>query len=52
VLFLSLVPFGIIDNGIDDPWDNPRDVQGDYWVEDRKKLYPFDDYSIDWKSRL
>jgi hypothetical protein len=48
----DLVPFGIIDNGIDDPWDNPRDVQGDYWVEDRKKLYPFDDYSIDWKSRL
>jgi len=48
----DIVPFGIIDNGIDDPWDNTRDAQGNYWVEERRKLYPFDDYNIDWKSRL
>jgi hypothetical protein len=48
----DIVPFGIIDNGIDDPWDNTRDAQGNYWLEERRKLYPFDDYNIDWKSRL
>ena len=44
--------FGIIDNGLDDPWNNPRDAQGDVWIEDRKKLYPFDNYSWDWRAKL
>ena len=48
----DLVPFGIIDNGLDDPWNNPRDAQGDVWIEDRKKLYPFDNYSWDWRAKL
>lgn len=48
----DLVPFGIIDNGVDDPWDNPKDAQGDFWVEDRKKLYPFDNFAWDWRHKL
>jgi hypothetical protein len=48
----DLVPFGIIDNGLDDPWDNPKDAQGDFWVEDRKKLYPFDNFAWDWRHKL
>ena len=46
----DLVPFGIIDNGIDSP-DN-KDAAGDFWVEDRRNLYPFDDLNRDWKNRL
>jgi hypothetical protein len=48
----DLVPFGIIDNGLDDPWDNNKDAQGDLWVEDRKKLYPFDNFAWDWRQKL
>ena len=48
----DLVPFGIIDNGLDDPWDNSKDAQGDLWVEDRKKLYPFDNFAWDWRQKL
>lgn len=48
----DLLPFGIIDNGIDDPWNNPRDAQGDLWIEDRKKLYPFDNFGWDWRQKL
>lgn len=48
----DLVPFGIIDNGIDDPWENPRDAQGNYWMEDRQKMYPFDDLNWDWRHKL
>ena len=45
----DIVPFGIIDNGVDKPGE--REVAGgDLWIEDRSKLYPFDDYN--WKSRL
>lgn len=44
----DLVPFGIIDNGL----DNGREVDasGDVWIEDRQKLYPFDDYN--WSPKL
>ena len=48
----DIVPFGIIDNGLDDPWDNPRDAAGDLWVEERRRLYPFDDFNLDWRNRL
>lgn len=48
----DLVPFGIIDNGLDEPWDNPKDAQGDFWVEDRKKLHPFDNFAWDWRQKL
>jgi len=48
----DLVPFGIIDNGLDEPWDNSKDAQGDFWVEDRKKLYPFDNFAWDWQQKL
>lgn len=48
----DLVPFGIIDNGLDDPWNNPKDAQGDLWIEDRKKLYPFDNFAWDWREKL
>ena len=48
----DIVPFGIIDNGLDDPWNNPRDAAGDLWVEERRRLYPFDDFNLDWRNRL
>ena len=48
VMDRDIVPFGIIDNGIDNP--NEKDAAGDLWVEDRRKLYPFDDFN--WQSRL
>ena len=44
----DVVPMGIIDNGIDDPFDDSSDR--DLWVEDRKKLYPFDD--LNWFPKL
>jgi hypothetical protein len=46
----DLVPFGIIDNGLDDMGE--KDAQGDYWFEDRKKKYLFDDMSWDWRAKL
>jgi len=52
IMDTDIVPFGAIDNGIDDPWDNPVDAQGDYWIEDRKKLYPFDNFAWDWRQKL
>jgi hypothetical protein len=48
----DLIPFGIIDNGLDDPFENPRDAQGNYWMEDRQKMYPFDDFNWDWRNKL
>lgn len=44
----DITPFGIIDNGIDNPAE--RDAAGDLWIEDRQKFYPFDDFN--WKPRL
>jgi hypothetical protein len=44
----DIVPVGIIDNGIDDPLDDNLDK--DLWVEERRKLYPFDDFN--WSSKL
>ena len=44
----DLVPFGIIDNGIDD--GREVDASGDVWIEDRQKFYPFDDYN--WSPKL
>ena len=48
----DIVPFGAISNGIDDPFDDNRDANGDLWVEDRMKLYPFDNLSFDWRQKL
>jgi hypothetical protein len=44
----DIVPIGIIDNGIDDPFNDNMDK--DLWIEDRKRFYPFDDYN--WSSKL
>lgn len=44
----DLVPFGIIDDGLDRGVE--KDANGDLWVEDRRKLYPFDDFN--WKPSL
>jgi hypothetical protein len=49
VMDQDLVPFGIIDNGIDDPWN---DDKTDKWFGDRMKAYPFDDFNWDPKFRL
>jgi hypothetical protein len=48
VMDQDIVPFGIIDNGIDNP--SEKDASGDIWQEDRNRMYPFDD--MNWKSRL
>jgi hypothetical protein len=48
----DLVPFGIIDNGLDDPFQDERDAAGDLWVEDRRKKYVFDDFNYDWRAKL
>jgi hypothetical protein len=44
----DMVPFGIIDNGIDRPGE--IDAAGDLWVEDRQNKYPFDDFN--WSPKL
>jgi len=44
----DVVPFGIIDNGIDDPFDDGRDANGDKWVTDRERIYVFD--NIEWDT--
>ena len=46
----DLVPFGIIDNGLNSMGE--RDKDGDYWIEDRQNRYPFDDMNWDWRSKL
>lgn len=48
VMDQDMVPFGIIDNGIDKPGD--MDAAGDLWFEDRANLYPFDD--LNWRRNL
>jgi hypothetical protein len=42
----DIVPFGVIDNGIDDPFDREKDANGDIWVAERKAMYPFD--QMEW----
>lgn len=44
----DMVPFGFIDDGINDPDD--FDNKGEKWVEDRMRVYPFDDFN--WSNRL
>ena len=46
----DLVPFGIIDNGLDNLGE--KDQQGDLWFEDRQSRFPFDDHNWDWRNRL
>ena len=48
VMDQDMVPFGIIDNGIDRP--DERDAAGDLWIEDRRQIYPFDD--LNWQIKL
>jgi len=48
VMDQDITPFGIIDNGIDKPFET--DSSGDLWFEDRKNLYPFDD--LNWSNKL
>ena len=37
----DLVPFGVIDDGLQDPFE--VDDQGDRWIEDRRRAFPLDD---------
>ncbi len=48
VMDQDMVPFGIIDNGIDNL--NEKDASGDIWYEDRSRMYPFDD--MNWSNKL
>jgi hypothetical protein len=45
----DLVPFGIIDDGLNNTMEN---IDGDLWMEDRQRRYPFDDLNIDWRHKL
>lgn len=42
----ELLPFGIIDNGIDDPFKEDWDYNGEKWANERESKYVFD--SVDW----
>jgi hypothetical protein len=44
------VPFGFIDNGLDDIVE--QDANGDLWKADRERYCPFDDLNYDWTGRL
>jgi hypothetical protein len=44
------VPFGFIDNGLDDYAE--KDDNGDLWVSGRESMYPFDNLNYDWGSKL
>lgn len=46
----DLVPFGIIDNGVDNQQDFEIDASGNLWFEDRQKRYPFDD--LNFRNKL
>ena len=37
----DLVPFGVIDDGLQDPFE--IDDKGDRWIEDRRRMYPLED---------
>lgn len=43
----DLVPFGIIDDGKTDPFQE-KDVNGDLWIEDRSRKYFFDN-DLEWE---
>ena len=45
------VPFGFIDNGIDDPFEE-KYADGDRWTSEREQIYPFDDFNYRWDTRL
>lgn len=44
------VPFGFIDNGLDDYVE--QDANGDLWRADRERMNPFDDFNYNWNERL
>lgn len=43
----DLVPFGLIDNGMNNPLGE-RDIDGDLWIEDRQRKYVFDN-DLNWE---
>ena len=52
VMDADVVPFGIIDNGIDDPFahDEAKELREE-WLRGRGKMYPFDDFNFSDKLR-
>jgi len=46
VMDQDIVPFGIVDNGVDDPFDKSIDADGDVWTSARSLRYPFD--QLEW----
>jgi len=46
-----LVPFGIIDDGINDRNMEVADIERS-WLEERKLKAPLDSYEYDWRSRI
>jgi hypothetical protein len=42
----DLVPFGIIDDGVNDPFASERDAAGDLWISERNRSYSID--NIEW----
>ena len=44
----DILPMPLIDNGLDNNFE--KDSSGDVWIEERRKVYPFDDYN--WSPKL
>jgi Terminase large subunit, T4likevirus-type, N-terminal/Terminase RNaseH-like domain len=45
----DIVPFGIIDNGLEDPLDD--DLRKEGWMSDKRYSNPFDDWNYDWFNK-
>lgn len=43
----DIVPFGIVDNGINDPLKEDMIEKGENWIVDRERFYVFDDLNFD-----
>jgi hypothetical protein len=48
----DIVPFGVIDNGVDDPFGDDLDAKGELWVEDRSRKYVFDNFDWNYGSKF
>jgi Terminase large subunit, T4likevirus-type, N-terminal/Terminase RNaseH-like domain len=48
IMDTDLVPFGIIDNGIDDPFKEKRVKDAELWVDERNSKYDMGNVNLDW----
>jgi hypothetical protein len=48
VMDQDFVPFGYIDDGLEPEGEKAGD---DWWVKERERYYPFDDFGYDWHGK-